>query len=133
MSIKVFRVIILIACLIYIALLVAPMLDPIFLTDEELTVFSYVGYNATLNLSDTALWFLVGLWFLAIFGVYMFFNWGRVLLVFWVCLSSVLIILSGLDIRTGYESFLVNISNILDGLIISIAFFSELSSKYKSF
>ena len=130
MSKTLFRWIIIAAAIIYAALIAIPMFDTFLLSEKELDVLSYIGFGAILYLPGSLLWLFVVLWYISMIGTILFFNWGRLLFAFWLMASSVTIALGGLEIRTASEAFLLNLGNILDGVIISIAFFSNLKDEF---
>ncbi len=115
-------------------IVVIPQIDSRFLSEIQLDVLSYNGFGAWVDFSYgylwTVGWLLTGSWFLCSFGIFFFKNWARISYFVLLIISALLIPLEGMSIQTSYDVFLSYTSTILDGAIVTFAYFSGVREKF---
>ena len=71
------------------------------------------------------------LWILSAVGMFFFQNYGRVLFLFMYVLSILMIPFFGITVSAPIESIMFSIGDVLDIVIIALAYFSPLRKYFK--
>lgn len=127
---KIFRALIIVNVLFYLSALTLPYIDGSWLTEKELDVLSYLGYEALIVLPSFAHWFILISWFSIILAMYFFVPVSRLFFLAWLVLTTMLVIVSGMNVMTSLDAFHSDMGNILDGVILSMAYFSGVSQRF---
>lgn len=99
-------------------------------TGEAASLWMYYGQDALLDVPGLLLWVYMGIWYIALAGLFVLFNWAR-----WVFLLSLIVglmitYISGMQVATPGESIAIDLISILSGVIIAIVFFSPLVARF---
>ncbi len=129
-TVPVFRALLLFGVMLYGALLLLPFFDEVLLKQEEKNALSYVGVGAMLELSDPILWGIAAAWFVCMFGMWRFCEWGRAMFVVWVVATALLTLFSGVTVRTPTEEFLASVGNVVDGAILAISYHPQVQRRF---
>lgn len=127
---KIFRVLIVIDILLYLSALTLPLIDGSWLSEKELDVLSYLGYEALVVMPSFVHWFILISWFSIIIAMYFFVPVSRLFFLAWLILTTILVIISGMNVMTPLDAFHSDMGNILDGVILSMAYFSGVSQRF---
>lgn len=130
--ISIFRGLIITNVILYTALIILPYIDSAWLSEKELDVLSYSGYGAYYTFPSFILWGIFVVWVLSMLGLIYFYDLARKVFLWWLILTSLLTIGSGLDTRTALQAFLANVSTLLDGAIIVMAYFTSVENYFKT-
>jgi hypothetical protein len=125
--VKTFRGLIIINVVLYLCSLVLPFFDDAWLVERELDVLSYLGYGAMINLPSVVHWLILLTWFSAVIGMYFFIPLARLVFLILVCVSTILVIVSGMSVMTSVDAFLSDSGNIIDGVILAMAYLSSVA------
>lgn len=92
----------------------------------------YSGFGAALPIHHPlyyGTWF--GLWLITSAALIFFQNWARYLLLLLYVLDIVLLPFSGFTVQGPVENSLVQLTAVLDGAILAMAYFSPLAERFK--
>lgn len=127
-----FRVTVILGTLSYLLWVFLPFFDEAWHSSTTLDVLKYDGYDAAIALPSAILWGVVIISILIAFGLFMFWRYARVLFFLMLIASTILVLFAGLRAQTELESFLFDLTNILDGIIIAMCYMSPISDKFKA-
>ena len=126
---KTYQASLIISCLLYVSFWFAPWLYG-YLDAESQQILSFGGSKSSINLPD---WFwniYLTLTIISYIGMYLFRKAFRILFVSILVVSIPFETLFGMVVITGIEAAVIDISNILSGFIIALAYFTKLKSKF---
>jgi hypothetical protein len=110
--------------------IILPYFDGPWLTEKELDVLSYGGYNAAVQLPDIFRWLWLVAWFVAAGGMLFFLGWARLLFLSWLVLSAFVVAVGGMQTQTAAEGFLSDAGSVFDGMLVALAYFSSLKDRF---
>ncbi len=126
---KIYQISLIASCLLYLGYWFAPWLYG-YLDSESQGILSYGGIKASFYLPD---WFwdlFLVLNLIAYLGMFLFRKVFRTLYVTLIVLSYPLASLSGMVVMTGVEGVIISIVALLDGVVITLAYLTELRNKF---
>jgi len=134
--IRTFQIFVVVSTLSYIVWFYFPYIserlaNPLYLEIER-GVRQYAGLGALLPVHHplySGTWF--GLWLVASLGLFFFQNWARHLFLTLYVLCIVLVPFSGFSGQGALESFLGELTTVLDGAILAMAYLSPLADGFK--
>ena len=129
--VSIFRRLIVTNIILYTALIILPYIDSAWLSEKELDVLSYAGHGAYYTFPSFILWGIFVVWVLSMLGLFYFYEPARQVFLWWLILTSFITIGSGLDTRTALQAFLANVSTLLDGAIITMAYLTSVQNYFK--
>lgn len=133
---RIFQVFVVVSILSYISWFFFPYIserfaNPLYLEIED-GLRQYAGLGALLPVHHPlyfGTWF--GLWLIASLGLFFFQNWARHLFLALYVLSTVLILFSGFSGQGAWENVLSQLTTVMDGAILAMAYLSPLSEAFK--
>lgn len=131
-TLSMFRTLIVLNIVLFLISVVLPLIDGAWLSEKELDVLSYMGYEAYLSLPTFLLWGIMLGWLIVMLGMFKFYSIARTAFLWWLCITALLVVGGGLDTRTALQSFLADTGNILDGVIIALAYFSDVQKQFST-
>ncbi len=126
---KTYQASLIISCLLFVSFWFAPWLYG-YLDAESQQILSYGGIKASIYLPDWFFNIYLILTIISYIGMYLFRKAFRLLFVLILAVSIPLETLFGMVVMTGIEATMLDISNILSGIVIALAYFTELKSKF---
>ncbi len=126
---KTYQASLIISCLLYVSFWFSPWLYG-YLDAESQQILSYGGIKASIYLPDWFFNIYLALTIISYIGMYLFRKAFRLLFVLVLVVSIPLGTLFGMVVMTGIEAAMLDISNILSGIVIALAYFTELKSKF---
>jgi len=126
---KTYQASLIISCLLFVSFWFAPWLYG-YLDAESQQILSYGGIKASIYLPNWVFNIYLILTIISYIGMYLFRKAFRLLFVSILVLSIPLETLFGMVVMTGIEAAMLDISNILSGIVIALAYFTELKSKF---
>jgi hypothetical protein len=134
-QIRVFQILVVLSTLTYLSWFFFPNVLEYFANSTYLEIQyrlgRYNGFGAFLPVHHPlyyGTWF--GLSLLASIGVFFFQNWGRHLLLSLYALGVLLSLLSGFSVQGPVENFLGQLTVVLDGAVLAMAYFSPLAKHF---
>lgn len=127
-----FRVLILMATTSYLLWVFLPYLFSNLYSRETIDIVAYNGYQAIFVLPGSILWAEVIIWVFLAIGLFMFIGISRHLFLLLVVATYIMVPFSGLRSQTALESTLLDLTNLCDGAIIAMAYFSDLSERFRN-
>jgi hypothetical protein len=117
------------ACyLVWVAL---PYFDEVFLHPEAQLLMKYDGYHSILGLPSAVSWIFVIVWVGLAIGMFLFLAPARTGYLILVLVFLFLTPLNGLRVQSGLESYFLDAVNILDGVVLAMAYFSKVSQYFQ--
>ena len=109
-----------------------PFYDHLWLSAEMLDLVRWSGYAAIAPVSDLLYWGSFFLWLLILTGLFLFIRVTRLAFFLYLLVYAMLQILWGVQVSTPIEMFLSSVLGVIDGVLLSMAYFSSVSSEFKS-
>ena len=111
---------------------VAYFIFPYIYRDEATDLLlSYAGYKAIYIFPEWVHWTMFVAWLVAAAGMFLYIKRARTLFLILMAVTFPLSILSGVTIMTAPETLLLDTANIFDGVVIALAYFSSLASRFR--
>ena len=126
---KTYQVSLIISCLLYVAYWFAPWLYG-YLDAESQQILSFGGAKASIYFPDWVWNIYLALTIISYIGMFLFRKAFRTLFVLLLVVSLPFDTLTGMSVMTGIEYVALTVSNILSGVIITLAYFTELRNKF---
>jgi hypothetical protein len=98
---------------------------------EELASYLDAFYKEDLSLSDWIMSGVAAITLVANIGILFFASWSRLIFTIGLFLSCAGMFLYGPVVRTGLETSFYEVGMIVDGLIIGLMYFSEISEHFE--
>lgn len=130
--VTIYRWLILVNIMLYCAYLIIPFFDSYLVDESERYILSYSGHDYLYGITSIASWLFVGALLLAMLGMYFFIYKSRIIFSLLLCIGLIITFVSGMVVETGFEAFLYELHCVLNGAILSIAYFSSLSDRFYS-
>jgi magnesium-transporting ATPase (P-type) len=129
--IKIFRAAVILSYVLFVVYMVKPYVDTSFHDEETLKILSLNGYGAVISLSAWTDWIFLGIWFVLAVGMYLFNPIARLVYLLMVVIFTLLGPFFGIYVGTGTELALFQAIAYLDGAILTMAYLTSLSKKFK--
>ena len=125
-----YRALISIVGLLAISLWFSGYLYPL-LSEDFQSLLAYSGFGAFITFGGVISWGWFLLFILSLAGMLFYLRFSRLLFICTVIASLIMLPLSGILVATGVELALSDLSNILCGAILCIAFTPPINGKFK--
>jgi len=102
-----------------------------FWAPEESSLLSYSGYGASLQLPNIVGNFIFAVWTILALGLFYFYRIARSGLIAFILINFLLIPFNGVSVETGVGSLLLGVTQVLDGVIMAMAFYSPLADEFR--
>jgi len=112
-----------------VVLFVLPKL-PFLFSAESMELMRYGGHGAHLAMNHPVIYALYVLPFISFVGLYLFRNWGRYLLLFYLFLTLLGSFFFGVSVSGPPETFFGDVSLLADGALVGLMFFSPFREKF---
>jgi hypothetical protein len=89
------------------------------------------GFGAALAFPPVVYWATVALWIAATVGVYFFIPGARLLYAFLVGFNMFTMLVGGVGVNLPAESFLLYLTNMSDGAVLVLAYWSPLRKRFQ--
>jgi len=129
--INIFRALIIISTLSYAAFACVGFVDTPYLSEKELDILSWSGHEAFIELPLIINWAIIIVWLPLAIGMYYFNPLSRLLYLSLSIISTITYPLFGIVVATGYEFMFLQITTVLDGAILVMAYFTSISENFK--
>ena len=126
----IFRTLIIVSIITYVSWTAIPFFDVPYYSERTLNLLSYNGSDALIIVPNYILWFIFSLWIILSIAIFNYWRYARVAYLVMLVISFFFVFISGLSIQTPVEILFVSITNILDGAIIAMAYFSQVSNQF---
>ena len=126
---KIYQISLIASCLLYLGYWFAPWLYG-YLDSESQGILSYGGIKASFYLPDWFWELFLVLNLISYLGMFLFRKVFRALFVALLVISYPLGSLSGMVVMTGIEGVITNIQALMDGVVIAMAYLTELKKKF---
>lgn len=126
----IFRTLIIVSIITYVSWTAIPFFDVPYHSERTLNLLSYSGSDALIIVPNYILWFIFSLWIILSIAIFNYWQYARVTYLVMLVISFFFVFISGLSIQTPVEILFVSITNILDGAIIAMAYFSQVSNQF---
>jgi hypothetical protein len=127
---NIFRILIMLNAGMYLIWFFFPYTYSYWVSSESIQVLNYSGFDAHYIAPSYLYWSLAVLTILNTIGLYFFYSLSRKVFVGLIVLDMIFQVNSGLSIYTGIESVVLNLSYILEGIILSIMYSTTVSSRF---
>ena len=126
----IFRIIIAISVITFTGWVFLPFVQFVWYPQLIIDITSYDGYGSLVDIPNYIIWAIILLKVIILFGVACYNRTARLLFLVYTLLTLALVAFSGMRAQTSIESFMLDLSNISDGLIIGLAYFSYYRDKF---
>jgi hypothetical protein len=127
---KTFRLLVLLSLGLYVLWFYFPYLDPFLFDEERLAVWGYSGFDTKFEFPHWHYYLWLAFWTVVTYGLYNFAKWSRDVLIVGYIVGYFLAPIYGTAIQSPLSSVLGNLSTLLDGIIIGMAYFSPLAERF---
>lgn len=128
---RLFRVLIVIALLLYVVLWLAPFAAHRWLEVFNVWLLDFDGYGALIAYSPVLYWCLFASWLLILTGLFFHVPTARPGFVILTVISVGLGFVWGVRVLTPYEAALGSLLAIIDGALIAMAYWSPVQAKFE--
>ena len=128
---KAFRILIIIAALIYVVFYSLPYFDFMWLSKETLEFLSLRGNNSFITLPYSVVNLLYGLWLINSIGLYFYLPISRKVFIILLALSLILLPFVGYVAFSPFEALLITISNTIEGALLILMYFTSVKAKFE--
>ncbi len=129
---KLFRILLIISTLTYIVYLTAPYFDKYYLDQGTRDLLQWTGYQSVLEIPNWLLSISSFFWLPLAIGLWFFNSLVRKIYLIYTLLFLFLNPLLGLFIASGFEMFFFQATTLLDGVILTMAYFTSLDDEFKN-
>jgi len=127
-----FRILVVLAlCFHFVGLFVLPQIPYLFSADT-IELMKYSGHGAHIAVYHPAMYVLYLLPYPALIALYFFRNWGRYLLLAFICLTLFGTFFFGASVSGPPESFVSFAATLLDGAILALVFLAPLQQCFST-
>ena len=126
---KTYQASLIISCVLYVSFWFAPWLYG-FLDAESQQILSYGGVKSSIYFPDWIWNIYLTLTIFSYVGMFLLRKAFRTLFVLILVVSIPFDTLTGMSVMTGIESAAMTVSNLLSGVVIALAYFTELRNKF---
>ena len=127
---KIFRFLVLLSLGVYVLWYCFPYLDPHLFNQERLVIWSYSGFDAKFEFPQWHSYLWLAFWVVVTYGLYRFAKWSRDALIIGYIVGYFLAPIYGTDIQSPVSSVLGDLTTLLDGIIIGMAYFSPVAERF---
>ncbi len=103
-----------------------------YLDSDTGNLLSYSGYGAMFQGNAVIEYIIFTAWLMCALGMFFFYKIARTAFVFLLVSTTALVPLFGASVETAGGTLLLDITNITDGFILALAFFSPIRNEFKS-
>ena len=128
---KIFRVFVVANVVAFSIYVIIPYIDSIFHSNEALDILAYSGYGAIIKLPSIYQWFSTLIWLPVSLGMFYYNSIARTLFLVLTIFFALTSTLHGFVVLTGYEVMVYEFTTLLDGVILTMAYFTSVSEKFK--
>jgi hypothetical protein len=129
---KLFRVVVVASALVYVVLWSLPYFDWQLHSDAEFELLQLNGHGSVLPFPPALNWFLCLAWLLTAVGLFFFNPFARAAFVVLVLVSGVADFFWGFVVQSSWESGLLNITTLLDGATLAMAYLTPVSERFRA-
>ena len=102
-----------------------------YLDSDMGALLAYSGYGAIMQGGAVFGYAIFTAWIACAIGLFLFYNVARTAYVGLIIFTTALVPLLGTTVETAGGSLLIDISSIMDGAILAMAFFSPIRNEFK--
>ena len=128
---KTFRVLIIIAAVVYVVFYSLPYFNFMWLNQETLEFLSKNGSNSIITLPYTLVNILYALWLINSIGLYFYYPISRKAFVVLLVLSLLLIPFVGNIAFSPVEALLITVTNTIEGALLILMYFTSVKVKFE--
>ena len=124
-----YRTCIIVGAILYIAFWFMPYSYGYY-NGEIQSLLSYTGFAATIQFSDTVSWIIFFMFLFCSLGMYLYRKIFRTAFLLLLTTITIISSLTGVSVITGVDVMLNDITSILDGAVLAMAYFSPIKDKF---
>lgn len=128
---KIFRTLVVVSTLLYIAYYFIPYLDHLWLPEDEYRFLTYNGAKSIIEFPNIVFHIIFIAWLITSVGLFLYFNIARKTFVALIIFSILQTPLIGYAAYSPVESLLIYVSNTIDGALLAIMFFTSVNLKFE--
>jgi len=129
---NIFRALIIFSIFIYAFFVAKQYFDSSFHSKETLDLLSWNGFEALLTMPSWLTWLTVLIWLPVSIGIYYFNRMARTAYLVLAITFTVTLPLFGMHVYTGTDMMLYQLTAILDGIILTMAYLTSISAHFKN-
>ena len=126
----IFRALIILTVLIYVIFIAKPYFDSSFHSKDLLDLLAWNGFEALVFLPEWANWIITLIWLPISLGMYCFNKQSRLAYLIAAVFFTLSLPLFGTQVFTGTEIMLYQLIATLDGIILTMAYFTSISDEF---
>ena len=127
----IFRSLIILSVVIYTVIIAKPYFDSSFHSKDLLDLLAWNGFEAIVFLPEWANWIIILIWLPISLGMYYFNKQSRLAYLIAAIFFTLTLPLFGTQIFTGTEIMLYQLVATLDGIVLTMAYFTSISDEFK--
>lgn len=128
---RIFRSLVLLSLGLYVLWFYFPYLDPYLFDEERLVIWDYSGFDAKFEFPIWHFYLWLAFGAVVTYGLYNFAKWSRDLLIIGYIVGYFLAPIYGTAIQSPVSGVLGDLTTLLDGIIIGMAYFSPLAGRFR--
>ena len=129
---KLFRISVIISAFSYALFIGGWYLFTPYLSEKELDVLSWTGYGAIIEYPPIVTYALTAIWLPITIGMYFYNSKARLLYLIFTVYFIITTPLYGMFVSASFSLVFLEISNFLDGAILTMAYLTGVSQKFKN-
>lgn len=129
--IKIYRTLVIVSLMSFGLYMGLPYFDAAFLNEDEIKVLAWGGYGSIITYPQWLGWVLTFVWIPIAIGMVFFYPIARKVYVLLTVVFIVMNPLSGLMVLTGLQAMVYEITTLLDGAILTMAYFTSINEEFK--
>ena len=127
---KLFRTLIITSVVLYLAFHTMPYLDYTSLTENELDLLSWGGYNSTIPGEPYTSYAIAIIWLCISISLFFYINIARLLFAIMLIFTAILSPFTGYAVYTAIGNTIVSILEMIDGALLIMMYFTSVSTKF---
>jgi len=129
--VKIFRILVILSTISYACFIIAPYIDYSFLTEKEIDILSWDGYQAVYILPEWLVWISILIWIPLTIGMYLFNPIARKIYLVLIIMFFIDTLFAGLFVKTSHEIVLYQLTSFFDGVVLTMAYLTSISNKFE--
>jgi len=127
---KIFRLLVLVSAGLYVLWFYFPYVDALLYDEWRVDIWNQSGFDAKFDFPGWHFYLWLVYWPVVWYGLFNFYRWSRDALIIGYILSYFLAPIYGTSIQSPVSGVVGNLSTLLDGIIIGMAYFSPLADRF---
>jgi len=125
-----FRIFIAVSLFSFVVWILLPLIQMSWYAQPVLDITYYDGYGTLVELPSLIIWAIVLLKIVILIGLAFYIKYARLSFLIYTVTTLILVAFAGVRAQSSIESFMLDLSNLSDGIIVGLVYFSYYRDKF---